>query len=209
MCGVIGFFHPEPEEKHYKVLNNIFVESKIRGLHSFGIAYGNPLEVYKAHGLRELTEKLEELRSRKISLIIGHNRYSTSGDWLDHANNQPVHPVQDAALVFNGVIRMSTREEYSKEFGKQYFTENDGEIILRKFLDGEDWAGFVTRSKFSFSGGIISGSKATFVRNAFRPLWKGEYDGGIYLASTRDIFVRAGFLGSLTEVKPGELVCLG
>jgi glutamine phosphoribosylpyrophosphate amidotransferase len=201
---------PKPHERHLLKLCDLFRASKIRGLHAFGYSFSrsalpgadhlNGAEVVtrKARSLEDLLVQLLKHRDDPPSVLIGHNRYSTSGDYHDHANNQPI-ALGGAALVFNGIVTQATKAEYSALYGKAYTTENDGEIVLRKLLDGDDWAGFVKRGKFSFAGLTLAGGQAVAMRNDRRPMWSGRYGGGVFVASTEDIMWRA---GDLTEVKP-------
>jgi glutamine phosphoribosylpyrophosphate amidotransferase len=211
MCGVIGFHSPAPREIHMKKFMDLFEQSTIRGLHAAGFSYWRPganegITTYKAFKWVDAMTKLFELRADPPSIMIGHTRYSTSGDWKRHDNNQPIH-LRGASMVFNGVISQATRAEYEREYKKQFFTENDGEIFLRKVTDGEDWHGFVRDARFSFAGLHIFGGTLYAVRNRQRPLWRADFEGGTFFASTADIFARAGFENP-QELYPGTPVRL-
>ena len=187
MCGVIGFICDKPNSEHIEILNKFIKESKIRGLHSFGYSYFDN---------KMITEKffdMAELDGREFpepTKLIYHNRYSTSGDYRQHANNQPVI-VGDRSLVFNGVIDMGTKSEIEKKYNISMHTGNDGEIILHKCLGKQDLKEFITNMKGSFAGMILNKSNQLYVvRNSRRPLWRLFVKEAVYIASTRDIFKR-------------------
>jgi len=206
MCGVIAYFSPKPSKKHTQEISDLFEQSKIRGLHSFGFSarINGKIQTFKEWDLKKLQEKIVSIP--KFDLLVGHTRYSTSGDFKDHSNNQPID-IPGIALAFNGVITQASKEEYEKTYGKQYVTENDGEIFARKVLDGEDWEEFVFDGSFSFAGAFISKKGAYALRNPNRPLWMLERSDARFLASTKNIFERASLIGS-KEIQPGVVVDL-
>jgi glutamine phosphoribosylpyrophosphate amidotransferase len=211
MCGVLGFHSLAPKPNHIRMFQELFNESTIRGLHAAGFSAWRPggnegITTFKSFSWVETFRKLGELREDLPRILIAHTRYSTSGDWHVHENNQPIH-LRGASMVFNGVISQATRAEYEREYKKQFFTENDGEIFLRKVTDGEDWHGFVRDARFSFAGLHIFGGTLYAVRNRQRPLWRADFEGGTFFASTADIFARAGF-DNPQELYPGTPVRL-
>mgnify|MGYP000618844717 CR=1 FL=1 len=50
--------------------------------------------------------------------IIYHNRYSTSGDYKNHENNQPIFN-NELSLVFNGVLDMGTKKQIENKYNIQ------------------------------------------------------------------------------------------
>ena len=208
MCGVIGMHSTEPRGHHLDAFCRLMEQSKIRGLHSFGISssrpgHGDGIETFVSHKIENTKLRVLEMRPRPPEILIGHNRYSTSGDWKDHSNNQPIH-IKGVSLVFNGVISQARKEEYEKIFKKTYSTSNDGEIFARKVLDGEDWERFVAAGKFSFAGLFIHQGRLVALRNKNRPLWSATYLGAKYFASTEDIFIRAGGFKNISELPAGK-----
>lgn len=193
------------------MLCNLFEQSRIRGLHSCGYSFldGKVINTRKFFDTDELKHSLMPFAKSHLGKplkIIGHTRYSTSGDWEDHRNNQPLHVVgpdkHEISLVFNGCIHMGLRTEYEQAYGKKYTTDNDGEIFCRKVLDGEDWHGFVDDGSFSFAGAFLHKGQMHAIRNRNRPLWFGYSLRAIFIASTEDIFRRAEFDGEVEEVEP-------
>lgn len=199
MCGVVGFSCDNPSAEHYDLLAKVICQSAIRGLHSFGIAFTIP----NVGVVTKKNHNLLELEIPKVNKLIYHNRYSTSGDYEDHINNQPITNGK-MALVFNGVIDMRTKEEMEAKYGIQMMTENDGEIVLQTC--GSDKAKlktFVENTTGSFAGLILTASNELIaIRNTNRPLWTCEYKNGVYFASTKDIFLRSDQTLKPVEVKP-------
>lgn len=199
MCGVIGFYTRNPSlALDPPTLKLLFRQSKIRGLHAFGFTAwlaGPGLVTYKGNSLEELEGTLDTIYAKHLIMaLVGHTRYSTSGDWKKPENNQPIHLYEgnrEISLAFNGVISMKTREEYSREYGRQYATENDGEIFARKVLEGEQWEAFVRDGSFSFAGCFLHGGELWALRNSNRPLWYWKNHNHVLFASTKDIFRRA------------------
>jgi asparagine synthetase B (glutamine-hydrolysing) len=187
MCGVVGFICDNPNQEHIDILKKFINESKIRGLHSFGYTYyDNGLITNKYFDMADI----DGSEFPKPKKFIYHNRYSTSGDFRQHINNQPV-TVGDKSLVFNGVVDMGTKSEIEKKYNISMHTGNDGEIILHKCVGKEDLKEFITNMKGSFAGMILNKSKQLFVvRNSRRPLWRLIVKDAVYIASTRDIFKR-------------------
>jgi len=185
MCGVVGFSCQKPDKEKIELLQKIIFQSKIRGLHSFGYSYlDNGIKTKKRHEIKNVNLPL-------ANKIIYHNRYSTSGDYKDHNNNQPIIN-SEMSLVFNGVLDMGTKEEIEKKYSIVMNTDNDGEIILQKCsINKKKIIEFIKESKGSFAGLILTASNELLaIRNINRPLWKLEHNNAIYLASTKDIFKR-------------------
>lgn len=195
MCGVVGYVSSNPTGSGIEAFCRLMTQSRIRGLHAAGIAYRDTLGQIEVVKGRNLELPLQVLRSLTPTptTIVGHTRYSTSGDFQDMANNQPI-VVDDSALVFNGVISMGTKEEFEKQFDVECASYNDGEVVLRKEKQGHQAHDFVNSIEGSFAGLIMNRIGLRAFRNPRRPLWKSNrYPDHIFFASTKDIFVRAGF----------------
>lgn len=201
MCGVIGYVPPDgpmPDTGElFHMFWRLFSESRIRGMHAYGIA--SPGFVFRSHDFDEVWKHFDPTKP-----TIAHCRYSTSGDWRRPENNQPI-VVGNLALAFNGVIHMGTREEFERDFDVKCETDNDGEILLRKLnhrLDRDHRArvaaDFIATITGSFAGVWLDGDKLYAGRNERRPLWTATLGGTTWYASTRDIFLRAGFSNAET-----------
>lgn len=200
MCGVVGYSCENPVKAHTEILMALISESKIRGLHSFGYSYcSSGLVTNKYHNISDVHFPLAKK-------IIYHNRYSTSGDYQSHANNQPI-TIENISLVFNGVIDMRTKQEIEKHYGIQMETDNDGEILLRMCgSDPTKLQKYVQSMEGSFAGLILTENDTMYaIRNKNRPLWKLNHDDAVFYASTKDIFKRVNKLFEPYELDPNTL----
>lgn len=140
----------------------------------------------------ELVERLvEESKVRGLHHLgsfkvkgagIYHTRYCTSGK--DH------QPITDnkIGLVMNGVIDMGTKKEMESKFKIKMLTDNDAELLFHfPFLDLIQLV-----PNASIAGIMLSNKKLVAFRNKKRPLWMIEKGKSVLLASTQDIFRRAG-----------------
>lgn len=213
MCAVIAFTG-HASERVVKRLDALLMQSKIRGLHAFGVAHSAPHNAIVCNKFLTLEEAREYLREHMLWSIpahvrvIAHCRYSTSGDWHSAEANQPL-VIDDLAMCFNGVIRMTTRDQWSKEFGFEPQTDNDGEIFMRKVLDGEDWETWVARGPFSFAGVMLYRGELLALRNRQRPLYHVRDGRSHYIGSTANIFHRAGFKVPPHPIQPGVTLRVG
>jgi glutamine phosphoribosylpyrophosphate amidotransferase len=189
MCSVIGFRGKYDED----LLNKIFLYSRIRGLHSFGYSFYNP----------ELTTKkflsyesfLSSIHNDRPNLFIAHFRYSTSGDYLNENNNQPLQS-EDISIAFNGVISQGTKEEMEERYDIKLPADNDGYILLKKYNDAE-----FLNSDITYASVGLKNNKLFGLRNERRPLWFKEREDGVIISSTSDILTRSG-IKEPTELKP-------
>jgi glutamine phosphoribosylpyrophosphate amidotransferase len=139
----------------------------------------------------DLPAAIEFIRENTFSELIGHCRYDTSGDWKIINNNQPI-VLGQSLLAFNGVVRMSTREEYQQEFQREYTTENDGEIILRMLVEEDRrLMSLLEQKRVTFAGVAHVNNKAMALRNERRPLWRALSMDVEFVFSTYDIWSRA------------------
>lgn len=197
MCGVVGYSCSDPKKEHYEILKEIICQSKIRGIHSFGFSfYDEEVITIKYHNI-------EDVQFPNANKIIYHNRYSTSGDYKNHDNNQPI-AIGNISLVFNGVLDMRTKQEMEQHYGIEMETDNDGEIVLRLCgSDPDKIQEYIRNTKGSFAGMLLTeDNKLIAIRNENRPLWKLSYDNAEFYASTRDIFKRVDQSFNPIELEP-------
>lgn len=215
MCGVL-YFRGEADV-HRQLLSNLLQESRVRGLHAFGVATrqnGGPFQVLRSFTIQTAVEWIQH---EPFQELIGHTRYDTSGDWKVIGNNQPVVIGSDL-LVFNGVVRMSLKEQYEAEFHRQYETANDGEIVLDLFSRGQEQKALslLKEECVSFAGVIHANGKTFALRNERRPLWIAKLRQSTFVFSTWDIWRRAVLFlddhrylnANVEQVPPGEILCL-
>lgn len=189
MCGIVGFFTNNKTEKQLDLLYTLMRESSVRGLHAFGISF------YKDGTL--ITRKSFKFphyrQATKFSgnVLIFHNRYSTSGDWQDMNNNQPII-TGHRAIAVNGVLSMKPQKEYEQEFGVECHTENDAEIFGRLLQRGvPPIIALKGLEGASFACVFLHIGKLYVLRNNKRPLYWFQQHGAVYVVSTMDIADRA------------------
>lgn len=183
MCGIIAF---RGEKVNPELFAELFWQSKVRGLHSFGIAkvVNGEFIVKKWHKSDFSREEVCDFVSDCES-IIAHTRYSTSGDWYNHKNNMPIIH-KNKAIVMNGVVTQAPKEHWKEQFGVNCSTDNDAEILLH--LDTETILELSKAEKISVSCAVLDNSNNLAVfRNNLRPLWFLNTTEGVYVCSTMDI----------------------
>jgi glutamine phosphoribosylpyrophosphate amidotransferase len=189
MCSIIGFSKKEGADlQDVKNIFSLATESKIRGLHAFGITFINSQGIIAKKWL-EMPDfnQFGEVLGAKI--LIFHGRYSTSGDYKVEENNQPIN-YDGISVAVNGVISMKPKAEYEKQFGVNCISDNDAEIFLRKIQQG-NIEEFINTQGISIASVFIYRDKLWAVRNAKRPLWTFQANGAVFFASTQDIIQRA------------------
>ena len=191
MCTVIGYRGAYNSE----LLNKVFFNSRIRGLHAFGYSYyeGNDIVTKK---FVEYDKFVKSINADKPDLFIAHFRYSTSGNYTEPQNNQPL-TTNGTAIAFNGVISQGTKEEMEQEFGMVLDGDNDGYVLLRKYSNKD----FVFRRDITFAFVGLRNKKLVAMRNDKRPLHRAIIDNAVIYCSTNDILSRSGVKES-KEVKP-------
>ena len=191
MCAVIGYYSKKQTKEDKELLSKLVKESKIRGLHSFGYAYKN-----KKNEIELKKQFTFEVEIPDTNMLIAHGRYSTSGDWNEETNNQPIE-YNNNYIAFNGDINMGTKKEMEEEYGIEMSSNNDAEIFLHlsKNMYSEE---IIEELNCSFAGIFIIDNEIYCHRNAERPLYRAIIGNSVFIASTRDIFKRCG----IDKVKP-------
>lgn len=188
MCAVIGVDLVNPTPEDFALVRNVFLESKIRGLHATGMTvlsrgklktFIEPVAADKFTSLKDL----ESLCDGNALKLIGHCRYSTS----DLLYNQPLYN-QDVAIVHNGVISQELPENWERLYGISTKTKNDSELLLHTVNDNPLmlWADASISAIELHRNGLMK-----HYRNGKRPLYKTELKNGYILTSTADIMKRA------------------
>ena len=202
MCGVIGVYAPQTKE-NLRLVKRLFEESQVRGKHATGLSYiTNEIEsVSESIPAKKFISNFnfDVLNGLNTIKLIGHTRYSTSNLKF----NQPIFN-NLFSIVHNGVISQEAPILWKKHFGYDCDTENDSELILKSISSGnEPIDEFVNSSIASI---ILSKSNISFFRNGSRPLWYLKYNDGVWISSTKDIFIRA-FNQSIEPVmcEPGTI----
>ena len=187
MCAVIGAFIKKPCNKDFKILQDIFIQSKIRGLHATGFSF---VRDKKVHTKKEPTPADIFLRDVNFAqcvnedgniYLIGHCRYSTS----DLLYNQPIQTSDDLAVVHNGVITQEDPDDwiYKAE------TKNDTELINLAIKDKKNPIDLYKDSSISALE-LHANKDIIYYRNGKRPMYKTTYKKGFFITSTKDIPMR-------------------
>ena len=188
MCAVIGVDITNPTSNDFDLVRNVFLESKIRGLHATGmtVLFGGKLKTFiepVSADRFSCLDNLESLCDGNSLKLIGHCRYSTS----DLEYNQPLYN-KDVAIVHNGVISQELPENWEKLYGITTKTKNDSELLLHTVADNPLvlWADASISAIELHRNGVMK-----YYRNGKRPLYKTELKNGYILTSTKDIMKRA------------------
>lgn len=185
MCGIVGVRVKRMENIGTVRRNAVALvsESRVRGLHAFGAAaitpYGGVVYL-KGIGINAVANA-----PIWFERMIFHTRYATSGNHLNMENNQPIVR-GNSAVAFNGVIHMGTQSEMEAAYKVRMGCENDAELALLFYATLPE----LVRDK-SFAGVFLKGGKLVHYRNENRPAAIYEDDNAVYIASTKDIFLRA------------------
>ena len=201
MCAVIGAILRNPTKQDFELLRNVFIESKIRGMHATGISFlpkwSTGIEtIQEAISADKFVEKylhndnLSDMVAEDGNLyIVGHCRYSTS----DLEYNQPLYN-NEKSIVHNGVITQELPQNWKELYGYDCITKNDSELVLHS----SDPLG-----EFSnMSMGVVElyrDRKLRFYRNGKRPIYLTSLPEGCIITSTADIAKRAN-IGDAAEV---------
>lgn len=203
MCGIAGVISEKGVKlgKFLEVLHGL----QHRGQESVGfIGYTieGELVSFKTFGLvSQIPEKFPSNPTFKI--LIGHTRYSTTGESWRMENVQPFYVLKEngiTAIVHNGNIRnhAEIRDELSSK-GIFFRATSDTEVILNLYLTLE--GGFEDKFrkmsevlKGAWSVLMIDGENLVAFRdpNGFRPLWMGKREGEIWFASEDSALKGAG-----------------
>jgi glutamine phosphoribosylpyrophosphate amidotransferase len=189
MCSVIGAIIKEPRAEDFLMLQRVFLESKIRGMHATGISYvknGQIITDKRPVPADEFPFNFAEYVNEDGSLyLVGHCRYSTS----DLEYNQPIAN-DNLSVVHNGVITQELPEKWKELYGYDCETKNDTELILHT---AEDCISPLLRWKDS-SLAVIElhvDKVIRFYRNGKRPLYLTSISNGCIITSTSDVPKRA------------------
>jgi glutamine phosphoribosylpyrophosphate amidotransferase len=189
MCSVIGAIIKEPRAEDFLMLQRVFLESKIRGMHATGISYvkhGQIITEKRPVPADEFPFNFAEYVNEDGSLyLVGHCRYSTS----DLEYNQPIAN-DNLSVVHNGVITQELPEKWKELYGYDCETKNDTELILHT---AEDCISPLLRWKDS-SLAVIElhvDKVIRFYRNGKRPLYLTSISNGCIITSTSNVPKRA------------------
>lgn len=185
MCSIIAYKGKYNKELVEKICFN----SRIRGLHSFGYSYSDEDSIITLKYF-DYDKFVNSLHGNKPEKFIAHFRYSTSGDYQNQDNNQPIN-IGAMSMVFNGVLDMGTKQEMEQKYNCSMITENDGELAILEKQKGDEFLKQFIRQK-TFAGAFLDLKKIQIIRNENRPCYLGTYEDVKIVASTKDILQRSG-----------------
>lgn len=202
MCAIIGLAVKDAVDKKtiLSLLTHLFLESKIRGLHATGISWTTKTNIQTVKEPVPADEFVKLLPNLGLEghLFIGHCRYSTS----DLEFNQPIAD-EHLSMVHNGVVTQENPEKWSFEFGGDFLTKNDSEIIFNCLK--QDKNPMVALNRASMTVLSLQPKKLSAFRNGKRPMWFGILgDVGTIVTSTKDILLRAG-IGNVHPSQAGRM----
>lgn len=204
MCAVIGVFVKYPSEELFKKIQNIFIESKIRGMHATGISFLNKQGTIST--IKKPISAVEFVKNHIVSLenfisnfgeirLIGHCRYSTS----DLIFNQPIEN-KKISLVHNGVISQELFENWEHLYKLKCEGKNDSELLLKTVEKNISPFSYWNNSSISAIE-LHENTNIKFYRNGKRPLYYGYFNDAIFITSTKDILQRVGIV-NITQTAP-------
>ncbi len=224
-CGVVAIYsHPEAETLAYLGLHAL----QHRGQESAGIVTSNGMQLraHKAMGLVADIFTPDVLAPMRVTLAIGHTRYSTAGDSA-LLNAQPIMVQSNkgvTAVAHNGNLVNATEIRGKLEAqGSIFQTNSDTEVIVhlmalsKEHTLPEAIADALRRVEGAFSLVLMSTDRIFAVRDprGFRPLAmgriparEGQKQDTIVFASETCAFDLIGATYE-REVKPGELIIVG
>ena len=193
MCAVIGTSLTNPSIEDLDMVRNLFLESRIRGLHATGLSYvkqGKVVTLREAVSAKHFSAlpRLEEFINEDGNLyLIGHCRYSTS----DLNYNQPIQISDDLAIAHNGVVTQELPENWESMYGYKTQGKNDSELLNLTIQDSLDPL-FVWKDSSLSVIELHADKRVKYYRNGKRPLYGTDTPNGYIITSTRDIAKRAG-----------------
>ena len=191
MCSVIGIYLKNVSSDNLDLVEEVFIQSSIRGLHATGVSYfkNNKINtVIEPISASEFINKydIEKFINENGDLVmIGHCRYSTS----DLNYNQPMFS-KNVSIVHNGVITQEPPESWKSLYGYSCKTKNDSELVLKSIENGREPLSEWSDSSMSVCE-LHSNGNIRFYRNHKRPLSYADLHNGYIVASTRDILMRS------------------
>lgn len=132
MCGIVGYIG---EEQAAPLLLQGLEKLEYRGYDSAGVAVytGEKLEVAKAKGrLKILSDMLDEGKSLRGTIGIGHTRWATHGAPSDINSHPQVSDSGKFAVVHNGIIEnYLTLKTFLMDRGVTFVSETDTEVVAQ------------------------------------------------------------------------------
>jgi amidophosphoribosyltransferase len=218
-CGVFGLYGHIDD-----VARTIFfglTALQHRGQESAGIATMDNGKIHLQTGMGLVSQAFIESDLRKLpgTIGIGHTRYSTTGS-SESRNAQPFvaqGPNGTIALAHNGNVinALSLRQQLITDYGSQFLTTTDSEVILQFLLSipGLSWADRIGQLMREFQGAysvvFLCDDGLIAIRDPLgvRPLCLGSVQDGWVVASESCALDQIG-AEIIREVEPGEAILI-
>lgn len=208
MCAIIGAVISRPTRDDFALLERVFLESKIRGMHATGMSFipawsdkvvtikeAKPADYFINTHLHN--DNLDGLVADDGNLyLVGHCRYSTS----DLEYNQPISN-ENVSVVHNGVVSQELPEHWEELYGYKCETKNDTELLLHTIEDGLSPLTRWHDASLSVVE-LYLDKRVRAYRNGKRPIYMTTIANGFIFTSTEDICKRAGVDGVTLELDP-------
>jgi amidophosphoribosyltransferase len=224
-CGVFGAYAPESDVARLAFFALFALQH--RGQESAGIATsdGHAAYIHKGMGLVAQVFNEDNLGPLKGHLVIGHNRYSTSGS--SHIRNAQPYLIETMhgplAVGHNGNLTNAlTLRRRLLERGVGLISSSDSEAIVQMLAapppggdaQAPDWeariASFMVLAEGAYSLVILTRDAVFAVRDPWglRPLCIGELNHGEcgYVVASESCALATIGAHYLREVAPGEIV---
>ncbi|MCL2093365.1 MAG: amidophosphoribosyltransferase [Treponema sp.] len=220
-CAVLGLSLSEPGGQEYAY--NGLITLQHRGQESAGLAVvqGGNIFCKKDRGLvSEVFSSFPDYFDQ-ASTLVGHTRYSTTGDSVPHNAGPFVaeYLTGRIALAHNGNITNAPEIRAMLEgFGLRFKSESDSEVaallVAYRIIKEKDTLSGIIKAVHELEGAfslVLADAEGTLyaVRdsNGFRPLCLGKNERGIMVASESCAFDACGF-EFIRDVSPGEILVI-
>lgn len=128
MCGVFGFVAKEDNTVDINIIREVAEVTMQRGPHAWGIAWVDTkgkMHCFKQSG--RIVDALGLLAMAKdATMLIGHCRFATHGDYRNNLNNHP-HAADGGWIVHNGMI--IDYKDIIRQHHLHPVTECDSEVL--------------------------------------------------------------------------------
>lgn len=184
MCGIMAYLSGRPQKEHVDIVRRIAGELATRGTHCFGVSFIISGKIVTVKRRTMLPSSVFEEAVMSGGFVF-HNRYSTSGDFSDMKNNQPID-IGCVSIAVNGVTSMLEKKEYEQKFGVSCSSDNDAEIIARLIESGVTIEELLVRRDIGSCAiaAIFQDKRIIVGRNEFRPLRIARHYGAVFVSST-------------------------
>jgi len=224
-CGVCGIYAPDADVARMAFFALYALQH--RGQESAGIATsdGSAAHIHKGMGLvsqvfnEDNLQHLKGHRGYRVSLAIGHNRYSTTG--ASYLRNAQPYLIETAlgplGIAHNGNLTnapLLRRELLDRGVG--LISSSDSELITQMLAGapGDRWderiAAFMEKAEGAYSLTLLTRKAVYAARDpwGFRPLCLGQLEESGWVVASETCALATVGAAFVRELRPGEIVRL-